>query len=548
MKQTTGILFILLSFACGCANIVTPSGGEKDETPPVIDTIFPPNNSLFFNAREIEIHFKEYFQATDIFNQLVISPPLAESPDIKVKGKKLILKFNSSLRDSTTYTINFGESIKDITEGNVLENFTYVFSTGSYIDSLQISGQMADAFTGVNIEKGYAVLYPVTNDSSFLKEKPYYFAKTDKGGNFQIHNIKEGTYNLYGIEDQNFNFFYDLPNERIAFLDSALVIDSTINNIKLNIFSEDKIKQHFLGAKSYRYGQSKISFNKNAEDVSIQYSGEQNDKGFFEKNSTGDSITFWHPDPYLDKHTFTIRYDTTDTIINVAVKSIHKDSSMAQFKNTFKSNAMPVKRGTGQSNLFAGWDLNKTIQISFVNPLESIDTAGILVTEDSTKQQLLPVLTIDSNDRRRVFVMYQWKPSVRYSIHMQSGSMTDIFGLYNDSATFFIETKEIEDYGTIKLNIVNKTNEQIILQFMKNDQSIISERIITDEIAPPITYNYLLPETYLLRAIIDKNKNKKWDTGDYEKKIQPEQVIFYDESLASKANWEIEIEWNITLK
>lgn len=547
MKQFLFHLYIysLIFLIYGCANQVTPTGGEKDLTPPGVKNFTPYNYSVFFNAQEIEIEFDEYFQATDIFNQIVISPPMESAPDVKVRGKKLKIIFNGSLRDSTTYTINFGESIKDITEGNVLENFTYVFSTGSYIDSLTIKGNVSDILTGKPAEKIYVVLYPTTSDTLFTTTKPYYFAKTNSVGEFQIYNIKEGAYNLYAIEDQNFNYYYDLPNERIAFADSVIFIDTTTASVQLNLFSEDKTEQNILAAKSYRYGQSQIVFSDKTDSVKVQFEGEKNERSFFEKNKAGDTMYFWHPDVYLSEHLFRIQFDTIDTILSIDVKSLSADSIITKNKNTFSCNAMPVTHAGSASQLYKGWDLSRQIDITFSNPIDSVFKDKFLVFEDTTKNTVLPEIFIDSLHKQNLTLRYNWLPEKNYMIQIQEGATKDIFGLRSDSASYYIQTKKNEDYGTIVLTIYNNQNSKLIIEFLKQDLSVLNEKNVAPNAVTPLTYQYLLPGKYFFRAIKDDNKNGRWDTGNLSEKKQPEQIIYFSTEITVKANWEMELKWVI---
>lgn len=547
MKQHLFHLYVysLLLLICGCANQVTPTGGEKDLTPPGVKNFTPYNYSVFFNAQEIEIEFDEYFQATDIFNQIVISPPMESPPDVKVRGKKLKILFNSSLRDSTTYTINFGESIKDITEGNVLENFTYVFSTGSYIDSLTIKGNVSDILTGKPAEKIYVVLYPTTSDTLFTTTKPYYFAKTNSAGEFQIYNIKQGAYNLYAIEDQNFNYYYDLPNERIAFADSIVFIDTTTTSVQLNLFSEEITEQNILSAKSYRYGQSQIVFSDNTDSVKIQFEGEKNDGSFFEKNKTGDTMYFWHPDVYLSEHHFRIQFDTIDTILSIDVKSLSADSILTKNKNTFSSNAVPVTHAGSESLLYKGWDLNRQIEITFSNPIDSVFKDKFLVYEDTTKKIVQPAIFIDSLHKQNLTLRYNWLPEKNYTIQIQEGATKDIFGLRSDSASYYIQTKKNEDYGTVVLTIYNNQNSELIIEFLKQDLSVLNEKNVLPNAVTPLTYQYLLPGKYFFRAIKDDNNNGMWDTGNLSEKKQPEQIYYFSTEITVKANWDLELKWVI---
>jgi uncharacterized protein (DUF2141 family) len=528
-----------------CANQVTPSGGAKDESPPQPLKFSPANGSVFFTSQEIVIEFDEYFQANDVFNQLVISPPLSTTPDVKVKGKKLIIRLSETLRDSTTYTINFGESIKDIKENNVLENFTYVFSTGSYIDSMQITGSVRDVLTGKNAEKIYVVLYPAGNDTLFRTTKPYYFAKTNTAGAFQINNIKEGLYTIYAIEDQNFNFYYDLPNERIAFTDSIIKIDSAVQPVQLFLFLENNTKQQLLSAKSYRFGLSQLAFATNADSVNITYAGNAKENIRLEKNATGDTIFFWHPDAYLTEHSFNIKYDSIDTLLTVQVKALPPDSNLRTIQNSFVSNALPASRGGDTSKLFTGWDLDKKVILFFANPLVEITPEMFQVTNDSTKESFQPQVFIDSLNSRILNIQFPWVQRTRYTITISEGATKDLYQLQNAAAVFFIETRKTEDYGNVKFNFSNTSTAQAILQFMKSDNTVINQKILNAGIETQLTYNYLLPGKYVFRVIKDANGNGKWDAGSLQQKKQPEQILYYPGEVTIKANWEQELKWVI---
>lgn len=544
------ILFIhaALLFLNSCANQVTPTGGKTDETPPVVNSVHPDTNSVFFTADEIVFEFDEYIQATDVFNQVVISPPLENAPEIKVKGKKLIVKLNNTLRDSTTYTINFGESIKNISENIVLDNFTYAFSTGSYIDSLTVSGNVNDILTGKSVPKIYAVLYPAGGDSSFTSTKPYYFAKTNAAGDFTIRNIRSGDYDIYAIEDQNFNYYYDLPNERIAFLDSTLHIDSNnITNIDLHLFSEELFRQQLLSAKSYRYGQSQLAFAANTDTLNIQYAGSDSADGFFERNKSGDTIIFWHPDIYLNEHVFHIRYDTIDTLLHVQVKALQQDSDFLKNINDVTDGVVSMQRGTTSTagKTVIGWDLSRNIELKFRNPLDKIYRNTFIIKEDSTDNAMPVIISFDSLYKNKIIISYAWKPDTKYSVYIPPGATKDIYGLLNDSISFSIVTKKTEDYATVKCNTVNTFAYPVIIELLRKDMSVVTTRKLEPLQNTQLQFIRINAEAYTMRAIIDVNSNGKWDTGDLSEQLQPEPIIFYPVSIATKANWEIELKWEI---
>ncbi len=542
------LIVATLIILAGCANQVTPTGGEKDSIPPTAIAYSPDSNAINFTANEIVIIFDEYVQLNDVFNQIIISPPLDGTPEYKLKGKTLTIKLNATLKPETTYTINFGQAIKDNTEGNILENFTYVFSTGNFIDSLQVSGSVTELLTGAPSKKTYVVLYYEPTDTSFTKTKPYYFTKTDIAGNFNIKNIKAGRYKIYALEDQNFNYYYDLPNERIAFQTGLLTIDSNVSAQKLQLFSEDKGIQNILETKSTRYGQTKLVFAKNTSSTVIQYTGSDTSASYFSRNITNDTILFWKTNFLLDTHQFRIQFDTTVINRTVEIKEFAADSNFYKNVNTFITNVTALGKGT-DANSRADWDPAKTIELFFSNPIKNINYESINVFSDSTI--LISSKIIDTLDARKVYINYDWKPGINYDIIIPAKSVTDIFGLYNPADTIKIATKKTDAYATLTTTIKNTSGSPLIFQLMRFDLSIVDEKYLSPEqfenasSSFPIKQMYLLPGVYKIRAIIDSDGNGEWTTGDLAKNRQPETVIFFPVDQNLRANWENEIDWEI---
>ncbi len=532
-----------------CANIVTPTGGEKDIIPPTVLQYSPDTNSIYFDATEIQIQFDEYVVLNDVFNQVIISPPLDGIPEYKIKGKTLTIKLNSTLRDSTTYTVNFGQAIKDNTEGNILNNFTYVFSTGSYLDSLQISGKVTDLLTGAPSEKTFVVLYYEPTDTSFQTSKPYYFSKTDETGNFKISNIKAGEYKLYALEDQNFNYFYDLPNERIAFQRETILIDSNITDQRLQIFSEEKIKQNLLETKSQRYAQTQMVFSKPATEVIISSINPISENIYFSKNKSRDTIIIWSDNYKLDTFRVKINFDTTEIIKKIYLKSIPADSNFQLNKNTFTTNVVAINKG---EDARADWDPEKKITLNFYNPVLDVDTNMLKiwnVTDSAyTKYSLI---TIDSLDARKVHIQYSWKTENAYDVIINKNFSRDIFGLINKQDTLKIKLKKQDAYSLLTTTIKNISGNNIIYQLLKSDLTLVEEvyiqqiQFVGEEKKYAVTINYLSPGIYKIRVIIDLDKNGKWTPGDLDKNTLPESVILFPIDQNLRANWENEIDWVI---
>ena len=540
---------IVLIIIAGCANQVAPSGGPKDVTPPTVLDYEPDSASVLFTSNTITIKFDEYVILNDVFNQIVISPPLNETPEYKLKGKTLTISLKDTLKRATTYTINFGQAIKDNTAGNVKENFTYVFSTGSFIDSLQVSGKVIDLLTAAPASKTYVVLYYEPTDTSFTTSKPYYFAKTDVTGNFLINNIKAGTYKLYAIEDQNFNYFYDLPNEKIAFQTTTLTIDSNITNQKLFLYSENKIKQNLLEAKSTRYGQTRLVFAKNATETKITYTGSDTSAYLFTRNISNDTILFWHTNYLLDTHQLSISFDTTLIEKIIETKEYPADSNFLKSYNTFTKNVITLAKG-GDPNARAEWVPEKPIDILFYNPIKTVTNTTIQILQDS-----LPLtdytLQIDSQDARKMRINYKWKPEKNYTIIIPEKATQDIFGLYNNADTIKLTLKKTDAFASLSTTIKNTSGNPIIFQFMKFDMTIIDEFYLDMPKFENADNTYIVkqlnltPGVYKIRAILDTDKNGKWTPGDLSQNRPPESVIFFPVDQNLRANWENEIEWHL---
>ncbi len=221
--------FFLLLLLADCAKIGSPAGGPRDEAPPKVLKSNPLNRSVNFKEGKIEITFDEYIRTEALGQELVVSPPLEERPEIRLKGKTLIIDWDEDLRDSTTYTFSFGEAIQDLNEGNILRNFEFVFSTGEHLDSLAVIGTVLQAFNLQPLEERvYLLLYENHSDSAPLLEIPDYVSVADPNGNFLINNVRPSTYRLFALQDLNRNYKYDVPEEYIGFLDSCVYLDPSI--------------------------------------------------------------------------------------------------------------------------------------------------------------------------------------------------------------------------------------------------------------------------------------------------------------------------------
>ncbi|MEZ5013920.1 MAG: Ig-like domain-containing domain [Chitinophagales bacterium] len=541
-------LFPLIIFY-SCANQVTPSGGDKDTTPPVAIAFVPDTNSTFFSAKKIEITFDEFIQLNDAFNQISISPPLDENPNYTLKGKKVTITIPGALKEETTYTINFGQAIKDTHEGNILNNFTYVFSTGAVLDSIQVSGTVRVVQSGKPSADTYVLLYLDPTDSSFTTSRPYYFAKTDKNGNFLIRNIKEGKYGLYAVEDKNFNYYYDLPNESIAFSDTLLQVVNNVSGASLRLFSENKAAQNLTETKSPGYGTSKLVFSKPATDVGIIYTGPDSTGQTFIYNAIGDTVYYFNPDKTVTSHTFTIRYDTTVLQKEIELKSFPEDTVLQKKYFPFISN-IPAPGKSNNAAPYSIFDLNREIILRNEHPIVAIKAAAFHLTVDSL--DTIPCIPyIDSTDARILHIPYPAKPANIYTLHIDRGAATDLFGLRSDSLHAYFKTRNAEDYGTLILQIKNTYGSGILFELhadalvFDHSEYIDAASFKNADSTYTLRIPYLLPGKYTMRATVDTDGNKKWTSGDLKTKTQPEMILYFPQEQTLRANWENEITWEL---
>ena len=378
------VYLLLFAFLYSCAQVVAPGGGKKDILPPRVVKYVPDSASLDFKSKSIVINFDEFIQVKDLNAQLIISPPVETAPDIKVKNKALFIDFDKDekLKPNTTYAINFGNALQDIHESNAIENFKYIFSTGSFIDSLILKGKIENAFDH-KTEKGvFAMLYSDYSDSVIYKIKPDYFAKTKEDGSFQIENIRKGKYKMLAVKDANADYLYDAENESIGFADAF--IDVSDKNIVLIDLFQEPVKKLFLKKTIYNsYGKIVFIFNKTADSLDIKpLNCSFNDKDvILDYSKNKDTLNYW------------FRNNKKDSLI-LQVKNGFKILDTVKFKINSKEEALKNKRNPLKFKVLSSpggnmnFDINAEFKIIFDNPLDpdflgKINNAEIKLLEDS---------------------------------------------------------------------------------------------------------------------------------------------------------------------
>lgn len=516
-------------FNSSCANIGAPTGGPKDSLAPEVLVIKPENFSTAFSSSKIVIEFNEYIKTANINSQLIVSPPLKNKPETLVKGESLIVKISDTLRSNTTYTFNFGNSIVDITENNPIENFKYVFSTGSYIDSLSIKGRIINAFSEKPEADALAILYlandSIDNDSLPYKELPSYFAKANEQGLFEINNLAPNNYILFALKDGNSNLRYDLPTESIGFLSKPISITQTTDSIYNILSFTEALPFKFFNARQVGQGKIAFAFNQPSDSVSVKaLSSSGLGKKAWEIISypkEKDTLYYWTQEPLKDSVIF---------LISNASKAV--DTAIVEIDNSYKAPKLIIKNSLANT-----LDINDSLVIYTSLPSLEQNSNKFILIENQTDTI---VTTINSfNGFTSHTLKFTRKLGAQYSLTMLPNAFTSIFGSKNDTSIYSFRTPKADSYGSLLIQYTHKGNYQSIIQLL-DDKGNAVEEFITNS-SKKITLSNLLPKAYQIRIIEDKNGNGKWDTGNYLKNKQPEKVSVYGEPIIIRANWDVDI-------
>ena len=540
--------FILAAFVASlffaCARQGAPTGGPKDTDPPQLDTATSTRNfSTRFSDRRIELTFDEWVTLTDVGTQVLISPPLAKRPEITLKGKKVLVEFNEkdTLRPNTTYTINFGTAVKDLHEGNPAKDLRFVFSTGDFLDSLTVRGNIADAFTGEPIENVSLMLYDNPSDSVVRKEKPYYLARTDKTGVFDIQNVREGRFKVVAIEDASGDLKWDGQNERIGFPDSLLVLnDSTRGLVNVKLF-RNQPKFRLFDGKTLRFGLVKLAFTSSPDTVNVRT--ETPDVRFLVEK-VQDTLLVWYDMPQPAPWQLFAAGDT------VQVRNLPREDFFKNYKfNPADLATGPTRRGA-QPAAQAGAPRtvknvsqhpNKPAVIPFNAPVVSVDTSKWLFEYDSIRIRDFSAKP-DSAAPRNLNIEVTWLPGKSYHLTLLPGAVTDFYGTANaDTLERMLGVYAEKQLGGLNLTLQGLTpGGKYVLQLL-NGTTLEEERLIAaDAVEEKLIFTKLLAATYTARLVEDRNGNGRWDTGDYFGHRQPEPV-FTKKLDALRANWELEV-------
>lgn len=599
-KHKLPALLLTMIVAYSCASMGTPDGGPYDEEPPKFVKSSPKPYAVNNKEKKITIEFDEFIKLEKTSEKVVISPPQLEQPEIKASGRKVLVNLVDSLKPHTTYTIDFSDAIVDNNEGNPLGNYSFSFSTGEAIDTLEVSGTV---LTAADLEpvKGMMVgLHADLSDSAFVTKPFDRVSRTDSRGHFIIRGIAPGKYRIFGLTDGNQNYLYDSKTEMIAFSDSVIIpsmeaatrqdtlwkdtltIDTikTVgytrflpDNIILRAFKGINDRQYLTKSERDKENHFVLSFSAPADTLPTLkgLNFDEKDAFIIEATPRNDSICYWIKDSLvyqLDTLEVQLDYLYTDTLYRLVPKTdtlflankltraqrekLQKKAEEAKEKERKKREKKgdtlrvePTKFLAMNVDAPSAFDIYRNIDLSFDEPVASIDTAAIHieVKVDSLWKAVPFLFRADSLAPRKYQLLAEWQPEQEYQLSIDSLAFTGIYGLHTDKVKQTLKVKKMDEYGTILLNIKGASPDAVA-ELLDASGKVLRQQPVTVE--GTADFYFLNPSTkYYIRLFNDRNHNKVWDTGDYDKKLQPEEVFYFPKVWEMKANFEFEENWDL---
>ncbi len=583
-----GSLFVVAAalLLAACASIGRPEGGPRDMTPPVMVSSTPAPGSVNVSNGRIDIVFDENITLDDPMNKIVVSPPQKKQAQISSNGRRVRITLRDTLRDSTTYTVDLADAVRDLNEGNILDGLAIDFSTGPSIDTLMISGIV---FEGRTLEPAQGMIVGVYStpvaDTALTTLPMERITKTNALGRFTIRNLKPGSYRVFAINDLNHDFHWD-RSEDIAFLDrdispSTMAIEVTDtftdaagndslvtrhatrflpDDILLTWFNEN-YKPLYL-VKHERPDARRLTLEMSTRSDSLPQltllntvrAGARLDREAVLQSSPGlDSLTYWLRDTTLigsDTLKIAARYLHTDTLDNITFTTDTLTFALRQAKKKKKrdeeTDSVPklefVNIGISSRQ---PQDLNIPLLFETSAPTASIDSAGFRI-EELVDSIWVPVAAKipsppDSLQPMKLLTEMTWKPKAKYRVTIDSLAVTDIYGNHNRPFVQEVSTHAIEDYAALFFNIGDLGPDSAIVELLSSDKPVRLEPV-RNGVA---TFEYVTPGAYYARLFIDRNHNGRWDTGSVADTVQPEDVFYFSKKLNLKKNWDVEQQWNI---
>jgi uncharacterized protein (DUF2141 family) len=599
--------FILHSsfFIMSCARMGSPDGGWYDDDPPRILGSTPADKATGVKSKKVTIYFDEYIKLADPTQNVIVSPPQLEMPEIAAKGKKIVVELKDTLKPDMTYTIDFSDAISDNNEDNAMGNYTFTFSTGEQTDTLEVSGTVLSAENLDPVSGILVGLYNDLADSAFRTKPLLRVARTDANGHFVIKGVADGEYRIYALQDLDGNYKFTQKSEMIAFTHDtykptvkpdmrqdtiwrdSLHIDSIAQIHYMHYYPDDIVLTAFQETLTDRYLLKTERKDADRIQVYFSYGNEQlpvihglnfnsDDAFIIESSAKKDSITYWLRDTLLvnqDTLSFEMSYLTTDSLgqlvsktdtIEALAKTPYAKRLKAQqkeYETWFKQqekkrkreepydSIYPVKPLDVKFNVPQAMDPNRSILIELSTPPAVVDTAAIhLYTKIDTLWYNASYEFQQYDSLLRSYeVIADWRLGGEYSFEVDSAAFIDIYGKACKPFKQGIKVKTLDDYATLFFDISGYADSAaVIVQLLdKGDKVVAMSKMESDR---TVSFYYVKPGTYYARAFVDRNGNGVWNTGNYDEDLQAEAVYYYSREIETKAKFDITLSWNLTEK
>lgn len=592
------------SFLISCARMGSPDGGWFDDTPPRVIGSTPVDRATNVTTKRVTINFDEYIKLADAQTKVIISPPQLEMPDIKEMGKSVRVTLNDSLKANTTYTIDFGDAISDFTEGNPMGNYAFTFSTGSEIDTLQVSGYVLSAENLEPVKDIMVGLYSNLSDTVFQKEPMIRISRTDSRGHFTIKGVAAGEYRVYALKDADGDYVYNQKSEMLAFSHNtykpswkpdtrqdtiwrdSLHIANILrvpythflpDDIALMAFTAVQDDRHLLKTERaqpnklefyFTYGSPELpvitGLNFNADSALIA-----------EPSLKNDTIIYWVRDTMLvnqDTLSLTLQYMMTDTAGVLVSKTDTLDmlpkvayakrlkAKEKELEEWQKQQEKKKKKGEPYDSIrppemlklkitpSGSLDPYSRIVIESPTPLQRLDTAAIhLYTQiDSTWYEAKFSFKPVKGSIRQYEISSDWNLGAEYSLEIDSAAIEDIYGLTINKVKQGLKVKSEDEYASLTVNLSGVQDTGLVVQLLSSSDAVVRQQRAVE--AGRVAFDFLTPGKYYMRAFVDTNGNDVWDTGDYKADRQPEAVYYYELETECKAKFDITRNWNLTAR
>ena len=580
---------VLVAILYSCASIGRPDGGPIDEAPPRFIGSTPEAGALNNKKTKVSLLFDEFIKLEKATEKVVVSPPQIQQPEIKASGKRIQVNLLDSLKANTTYTIDFSDAIVDNNEGNPLGNFAFTFSTGTQIDTMEVSGTVLDAS---NLEpiKGILVgLHANLNDSAFTKLPFDRVARTDSRGRFNIRGVAPGKYRIYGLMDADQNFAFNQKSEVIAFNDSLIIphmeernrmdtawVDSltydTIvekkymhylpDDVILRAFKEPNYSQYLVKSERLTPQKFTLYFAGKADTLPVLKGLNFDEKEAFiiEKTQRNDTIHYWVKDSLLYKqdtlalsltylYTDTLnqlipRTDTLNLVSKQKMQAKEEPKKKKKKKKDEEDEPEPTKFLPVNVNAPSSMDVYGYISLNFEEPIASYDSTALHLRQkvDTLWKDVKFEFERDSVNLKRFNLYYDWDPMAEYEFSVDSTAFHGIYGLFTDKIKQGFKVRSEDEYFTLHFNVTG-AEPQAFVELLDAQDKVVRRRRIDEGMAD---FYYLNPGKYAARLINDTNGNGEWDTGDFAKGLQPEKVYYYPGILEYKALWDVTQPWDLS--